>query len=205
MKEEYLDYKNLRKIQQEEKSSPSLIKINDHFFQEATSYYTMLHTRLKKEEKPSRNLIISEQIQQVEKIIRSIYECREKKIMLSAMSKARGGNPSEKHLLDQEKQLFSSIYSLLVSNRKILLNNDLDQIEIQEKEQININTKSTEQNTRKDSTNHIIIRILDTIPTFIGTDSKQYTLRKNDIISVPKDLATMLINKQVAEIVETQI
>ena len=205
MNEDLIDYKLLRKIQQEEKSSPRLTKIDDHFFSEASSYSIMLHSRLAQEEKPSRKLIISDQIQQTEQIIKSIYELREKKIIHAAMLKARGGNPSEKLFLEPEKELFSSVYTLLIKNRNMILHDEDTPPEPESK----IKTKpmppqqsseSKEQiEPKKPTSDHTVIRILETIPTFIGTDAKQYTLKQQDIISIPNDLAVMLINKNVAE------
>ncbi len=204
MKDEQINYMLLRKIQQGEKSSPLLSNIDNHFFEEASSYCSLLRKRLNTEKKPSRNLIISEQTQSVEKIIRSIYELREKKIMLAAMSKARGGSPSEKQFLPGEKQLFNSIYLLLINTRNTSLDYNENQNptskKVSLKNQNNIKiTNKVEPQMNKD--NHTVIRILENIPTFIGTDTKQYDLKKKDIVSIPDALASMLIKKHVAEIV----
>lgn len=204
MNDELMNYMMLRKIQQGEKSSPLLTKIDDHFFEDALSYCSILHKRLKTEDKPSRNLILSEQTQNVEKIIRSIYELREKKIMLAAMSKARGGSPSDKQFLSGEKQLFNSIYSLLIDTRNTFLDYKDKQNPIPEK--VSIKNQKNSEITNKveppmNTGNHTAIHILENIPTFIGTDTKQYCLKKNDIVSVPDALASMLISKHVAETV----
>jgi len=208
MNDEKMNYMVLRKIQQKEKSSPLLTKIDDHFFEDASAYCSLLRKRLNAEEKPSRNLILSEQTQNVEKIIRSIYELREKKIMLAAMSKTRGGSPSEKQFLSYEKQLFNSIYSLLIDTRNTFLDHKEKQNSIPEEKYIK-NQKNSETANKVEPSmntgNHIAIRILENIPTFIGTDTKQYCLKKNDIVSVPDVLASMLINKHVAETVSMNL
>jgi DNA replication initiation complex subunit (GINS family) len=201
---ESVDYKILRKIQQEEKSSPLLTKIDDHLFEDASSYHALLIDRMKKEEKPSRQLIISEQIQNVEKIIRNIYEIREKKIILAAIAKARGASPNEKHFLTIEKNMFSTVYSLLLKNRDQLL--DTKDVENKKEQEHKVNEKQDmgkkpnlideKEHTTKEVK---IVRILETIPTFVGTDTKEYNLQKHDIVSLPPPLASMLISKKVAE------
>jgi DNA replication factor GINS len=203
-----MDYKILRKIQQEEKSSPLLTKIDDYLFNEAMSYHHLLLKRLKTEEKPSRNLIISEQIQNVEKIIRNIYEIREKKIILSAMAKARGGSPSEKHFSPLEVTLFQNVSSLLLKNRNVLLN--YQENEKQNTSKVSPKTEDkkfdenvSENNFNKKGLEHSVVRIIETIPTFIGTDSNPYDLKKQDIVTVPQTLASMLIEKHVAVLVRT--
>lgn len=202
-----VDYKKLRKIQQEEKSSPLLTKIDYRLFEDAASYHSMLLDRLQKEEKPSRQLIISEQTQNVEKIIRSIYEIREKKTILAAMAKARGGSPNEKHFLPLEKTLFSTVYSLLLKNREQLLHQKDKTPKTSNENQEEINEEIQQKNEKEiiveeNEKTKTVVRILETIPTFIGTDTKQYHLRKHDIISLPSILASMLISKEVAEPVQ---
>jgi DNA replication initiation complex subunit (GINS family) len=199
-----VDYKILRKIQQEERSSPLLTKIDDHLFEDAASYHSILMDRLQKEDKPSRQLIISEQIQNVEKIIRSIYEIREKKIILAAIAKARGGSPNEKHFLSLEKTLFSTVYSLLLDNREYLLfqKNEKDKNKDLEKNESRKEPQNESPGTviiDKPKEEKKIVRILETIPTFIGTDTKEYHLKKHDIVSLPSMLASMLISKRIAE------
>lgn len=204
MSKDSVDYKILRKIQQEEKSSPFLTKIDYHLFEDAEAYHSVLVDRLQKDVKPSRQLIISEQIQNVEKIIKSIYEIREKKIILAAMAKARGGNPNEKHFISLEKTLFLTVHSLLLKNREHLLyqkvqkNKDAykNERELETEPQTNLHeTLILDKNEEVT----IIVRILETIPTFIGTDTREYHLKKHDIVSLPKNLASMLISKKVAE------
>jgi len=203
---ESVDYKLLREIQQEEKSSPLLTKINDHLFEDASSYHALLLDRLKKEEKSSRQLIISEKIQNVEKIIRNIYEIREKKIILAAIAKARGASPNEKHFLPIEKNMFSIVYSLLLKNRDLLFNQKQIQNNNEQENKVKDKQDNEKKPLQKDKQNDIkeeirVVRILETIPTFVGTNAKEYHLQKHDIVSLPQTLASMLISKNVAELV----
>lgn len=214
MDSEELDYKHLREIYQLEQKTPLLTKINDHLYEEGKKYISKLYTRLEEERKSSRKRIITDQIQNIEKTLKNIYEQREKKIMLAAISKARGGTPSEKHFLPQEQELFSSLFSILMNTRK-------QQLEIVEPSEIEnsaviqqpsdvkqsiettveVETSSEKIKEPNSQQNHQIIRIVQDIPTFIGTDTKEYTLQKGDIVSVPNKLSQMLIQKQVAEII----
>ena len=49
-----------------------------------------------------------------------------------------------------------------------------------------------------------IIRVIDDVPEFIGTDGNTYNLKKNDIVSIPQEMSKMLIDKGVAEQVNLQ-
>ena len=61
--------------------------------------------------------IPEEEIQTIKRIIDNIYEQREKKIMKAALSKARGGKPDLKNLLNAEKNLFDSTLNILIQSR----------------------------------------------------------------------------------------
>ena len=49
-----------------------------------------------------------------------------------------------------------------------------------------------------------IIRVIKDIPNFVGTDAKKYTLKKNDIVSLPEDMKEMLLKRKVVEKLELQ-
>ena len=118
---EDINYKTLRKIQQAERTSPQITKINNEFFKDVQKFLHELEQRLEKEKKAQKKMLLAEECQNIEKIVRNIYEQREKKIMLAAISKARGGNPSIKSLLPEEKLFFDDLYQNIVSYRKKIL------------------------------------------------------------------------------------
>ena len=64
------------------------------------------------------------EIQNIEKIFVGICEIREKKIVQAALSKARGGKPGLKNMLDEEKRLFDSIVDIILQSRKRFFNKD---------------------------------------------------------------------------------
>jgi len=207
MDDEEFGYIQLRKIQEAERKTPLLTKIHDNFYEKGMNHLQKLQNRLELETKSSRNMILHDQIQSIEKILKSIYELREKKIILAAMAKARGGNPSEKHFLESELDLFNQLYALLMETRKQIfsseiedLDNEITILNEEEKKTKKPIDKIPSKKDNKEIKDHTIIRLKDTIPTFIGTDSKQYSLHEGDIISLPAQLGKMLVNKNVAEI-----
>ena len=59
-----------------------------------------------------------EEVQKVKMIATQIYLLREKKIILAALSKIRGGKPDLRNILDEEKNLFDSTLDMLMKSRK---------------------------------------------------------------------------------------
>ena len=100
-----ITYVAIRKIQLLEEKSPILTKIDRDFYSETLEYLENLGE------------IPEEEIQTIKRIIDKIYEQREKKIMKAVLSKARGGKPDLKNLLDAERKLFDSTLDILMQSR----------------------------------------------------------------------------------------
>ncbi len=105
-----LIYKDLRKIQQMEEKTSSLTKIKQGFYSDISAQYW------------NTIEIPAEEAQNAKRIATEIYLLREKKIIHAALSKARGGKPDLKNLLDEEKILFDSTFEKLMQSRKNNIN-----------------------------------------------------------------------------------
>lgn len=178
-----INYKTLRKIQQMEKNSPVLTKIGSDFYTVLSKYLKYLDSRLEKESSSQKQMLLKEEIQNTKKIVTNIYEQREKKILLAAISKARRGNPDLKNLVNAEKNLFNSILEMMIQSRRELLNKKLQE----EKK-----TVKSEKESEKQENANSIVRVVQDIPEFIGTDTKKYNLRRGDVVSLPGDMGDTL-------------
>jgi DNA replication initiation complex subunit (GINS family) len=197
--DEEINYKTIRKIQEIEKNSPILSEIKPDFYNIFIDYLKNLIKRLDLEKSSQKRLLLSDEIENTKKIGISIYEYREKKILLAAISKVRGGNPDLKNIINEEKILFDSIYELILKSRKNTIDIEkLDEEEIKTVESKEISTEEKKPEIKQENPNPII-RITQDIPEFIGTDGKKYNLRKNDVISLQDNMSNMLVKRKVAE------
>jgi len=196
MNTDRIDYKTLRRIQEMEKISPSLTKIETNFYSSVSEYLENLNDRLEKESSNQKQMLLKDEIKNTNKIITSIYEKREKKIVLATISKARGGNPNLGNLVDLEKDMFESILKLMIQSRKQVLYKELKR---------NIRVEKHVESKKKDEKKEIkenskpIVRVVKDMPKFIGTDTKEYDLRKNDIVSLPDYMKDMLCKRGVVK------
>ena len=190
--EEEFNYKTLRKIQQLEKSSPLFSKIDRNFYQECHKHIKDLEQSEKQDESSLKNKELTEEIQNLKKIVNNIYELREKKIVQAALIKARDGSPDTKNLIDIEAKLFSSLVELINSSRDNLFEKK------QEKKEI-VEEKKENKTEDKVENKNPIIRVTETIPEFVGTDMKNYNLRKDDVLSISKDMSDTLTKRGVAK------
>lgn len=212
MEEEKINYRILRKIQETEKNSPILTELVPDFYGDLTEYLENLNNRLEKETAHQKQMLLNDEIQNTKKIAASIYEQREKKILLAAISKARGGNPDLKNMIDAEANLYESVLNVMLTSRKKYLEKETKKesedttktIATEEKredeivEQPEIKEPVKTKETKQKNTNPII-RITKDIPEFIGTDEKKYNLKNNDVLSLPEDMGEMLLKRGAAE------
>ena len=196
MIEDEINYRTLREIQQMEKNSPVLTELKPDFYLVLSQYLEELSKRLQNEPSSQKQTLLREEIQNTQKIAINIYEQREKKILLAAISKARGGSPDIKNMINIEKNLFDSIMSTLKTSRSQFLKKESNEKNKKEPKEEPV---KLENNKEKSSNTKPIIRVIEDIPEFIGTDGKKYTLRKNDLLTIPNDMCDMLYNRGVVK------
>ena len=197
MNTDEINYKTLRKIQQMERNSPILTDIKSDFYSNLSGYLKSLEDRLGKESASQKQTLLKDELQNTNKIAINIYEQREKKILLAAISKARGGNPDLKNLVDVEKNLFDSILMLMIQLREQLLDRE-SKADIEKNVENSKSDEMDKENEKQENSNPIV-RITQDIPEFIGTNTNKYNLRRGDILSLPEDMSETLSKRGVAK------
>jgi len=197
MEEDEINYRVFRKIQETEKNSPVLTELELNFYNTLSEYLENLKNRLESETSPQKQALLKDEIQNTKKIAINIYEQREKKILLAVVSKARGGNPELKNMIDIEKDLFDSIFNLMLKSRKDLLEKETKENKSNDRKVVEPKVEEKTEEIQKNS--NPIVRIIQDIPEFIGTDEKKYNLRNNDVISLPENMSDMLSKRGVAK------
>jgi len=201
MNADEINYKILRRIQEMEKKSPGLTRIEPNFYSDLSNYLENLNDRLEKESSSRKQMLIKVEIRDTNKIVTSIYEMREKKILLATISKARGGSPNLKNLVDVEKGLFESTLKLMTQMRKQVLGKK-SKGSTEKKKTVDPNKEDKKNEVRENS--KPVVRVTKGIPKFIGTDMKEYSLKEGDVISLPADMRDMLSKRGVVKEIELQ-
>ncbi len=203
MDEEDINYRFLRKIQQLEKKSPKLSDITDDFYSEVLDYIKDLDKRLKNEDSKQKQRILEEEIDNTKKIFFSVYEFREKKIILAAMSKARSGKPAVENMIDSEKELFNNVLETIKNSREKNLSKK-NETKVKEEEKIEKKEEKGNNNDLKQKGKDLnpIVRVKKDIPEFVGTDKKKYKLKKDDVLTISEDMCDMLSKRKACEKIE---
>jgi len=200
LEEDEINYRTLRKTQQMEKNTPTLTDVMPNFYSNVTNYLTSLDKRMENESSEQKQTLLKDEIKNIRKIAINIYEQREKKILLSAVSKARGGNPDLKNMINEEKEIFDDILGIMKKSRQKILENK-KQKEILEEKTPETEQKIEEKEEEKENIENPnpIVKVNQDIPEFIGTDKKKYNLRTNDVLSIPVEMSEILIKKGAVE------
>jgi len=187
-----INYKTLRKIQQGEQTSATLTKIAPDFYQNLSVFIRSIEHNVEQEKNPLKLKLFSDEMMNTKKIANSIYELREKKIVQAALATTRGANPDLKNLLEIERKMYMALVDQITNSRKTIFEQPTkshppgEQRKPSEEPQVVANTNP-------------IVRVVEDTPEFIGTDEKTYSLRKEDVLSLPQDTAKPLLKKGVVK------
>ena len=202
---ELITYETLFELLQKEKSRRELQKLEDDFHSNFIRYLeektTILNSQKSKDSIFSNEVKKTEkQIDNIRRIIKDLYERRERKIVEAALFSAI--NPKKKlqlesTMLPEERYLFNHIAKNLTNSREAILLNLLEGKipEIKEEKKENIESKQ----------GNILLKFISAVPRFIGMDNLTYgPFEKEDISALPTPVSTILIDKKRAEKLEIE-
>ncbi|PIN80004.1 hypothetical protein COV13_04370 [Candidatus Woesearchaeota archaeon CG10_big_fil_rev_8_21_14_0_10_32_9] len=163
------------------------------------------------------------QIKNIKKILRELYELREKKILNLAVNKVKTGSDlvDTSNLLAEERSFFADACTLLDKYKQGVLEQTLmmesSSIDLKnysepirasrssdedEEENTTENSPSnefkpaTELNSETSQSESVKIKVLCDLPKFVGTDKNIYgPFNKNDEAEVPSNIAMLLVKK----------
>lgn len=204
-KEVVLTYETLYELLRKEKARPELGKLDENFLSEALNY--LKEKQQSYDDNLVKNDIFSQserdklhiQITNIRKIMRDLYDLRERKILTMAVNHSRTGAyiSDTAHLQPSEQDMFNATCTILKQYRTGVLHRLLELREpdimpailpIPGKKE-KIQEKSIEDNAKT-------VRFLDTVDQFVGEELETYgPYNPNDVASLPQTLANILIEQ----------
>ena len=116
-----------------------------------------------------------------------LHKNRERKLTDLAREKVNGQNPNTENVHQNENEYLISLCGVIEKHREKTLLNELPIDPKNPKLKENV-IEPKEKVTKKDESpndEYIEIKVLEDLPTFTGMDAKNYTLKNNDIVSIP--------------------
>jgi len=211
-----ITYDTLFELLRREKGREKLQQLQSSFFEDVVNY-------LKEKEaivnKPAEGNLFSDeekektnaQLENVRKIIKELYERRERKLVEMAMFKSRtnSGLINNNNMLPEEKILFDSIVAKLNMFRSGIVMRvikGLDTFIDSESGKNSQNSNSSLQENKDKSDNakvekvNIMVKFTNPVPKFVGKELESYgPFLPEDTANLPRQIAEILIKKGKAE------
>ncbi|UCE91567.1 MAG: DNA replication complex GINS family protein [Methanobacteriota archaeon] len=198
-----MGYEDIMTLFRMEYRSQQLTKVDPALYQKIGAYVRSLRKENEKEIAKSPNspasMMLNDQLKKSTDKAKRVYELRQRKIALLALRKVAGDSPETGNLTPDELVLFSSLVSVLTAHRG--RNADLDApdasatdgeiVEAPEAVEESEEAAGRDQGEAKGAAGFALVRVMEDVPTFAGVD-RDYTLRKEDVVSLPKNVADAL-------------
>ena len=115
-----------------------------------------------------------------------LHKNRERKLTDLAREKVNGQNPNMENVHQNENEYLISLCKVIEKHRaNTLLNNKPIDTDIPVLEEKRIKPKKKTIKNKSQNNEYIEIKVLEDLPTFTGMDAKNYSLKSNDIVSIP--------------------
>ena len=205
VQEVVITYETLFELLKREKERNDLQKLEPSFFSDTISY---IKDKKKILEAKSDSVFALEerkkterQLENIYKILKELYERREKKIISLALDKSRTKSDliDTTALLKEEKVVFEALTNLLDTYRDVILYSVLNEKmpfmrSIDEKLKEDFKTALELKKTTR------LVRFTGHIPKFVGPELEEYgPFEEEDIENLPAEIADVLIGKGRAE------
>ncbi|MBW2976566.1 hypothetical protein KY347_03920 [Candidatus Woesearchaeota archaeon] len=202
-KEINITYEVLFELLKKEKDTTDLQKLGPNFLNDFVEYLNEKRDMLKKED----NLFsydekkkVEKQIDNAKRLIKEMYERREKKILSIALTKSRTKSNviDTSAMLENEKKFFEEILKVLDFFRKETIDKIISggyaskaAAETDKKE---------EQIMPQNNDAAKLVRFIYPVPKFVGKGLEEYgPFAEEDIANLPTEIADILISKGSAE------
>jgi DNA replication factor GINS len=204
-----ITFETLYDLLMREKQRDELLPLEQSFFQDVIDYLKEKVNVLAKVSRENDLFSVGEkdkveiEIRNIRKVLKDLYERRERKIVEMALGKSRSGASIDSGaLLEEEKRLFDSCVTILNNHRNgVLLN--LMQMKLPKIE--NGREKVVSENSVEDVKENLMIKFMHAVPKFVGRDLTIYgPFAADDIANLPKELAEILVEKNRAEVIKKE-
>ncbi len=203
-----ISYETLFELLRLEKNRDDLQQLHNTFFEDSIAYLKekkqILDESMVKADlfSATEREKTSNEISNIKKILKELYERREKKIISMALNKSRTSSSiiDTSRLLEEEKRFFDHIVGIMDHFRHGILFNVLEMRQpyvVMDTASSSEQKKQDNQPVQKDTK---LVRFLSPVPKFVGKELEHYgPFEEEDMATLPSDIADLLISKSRAE------
>jgi len=202
-----MSYEAIMGLFRQENKSSQLIKVEPTVYDKMGDYIKSLRKESEREiamnPMSQASMMLNDQLKKAIDKAKRVYELRQRKISLLALRKVAGDNPDTSNLTPDELVLFASLSSVLGAHKDSKADfEELGPRFTQPRDVDVLPEVPTDGTCEKKGTSRaeaeaagdlVLVRVLEDVPTFAGVD-KDYKLRKEDVVSLPKNIAGTLLS-----------
>ena len=174
-----IDYDELRRIHRLEKNTSKLVEVEDDFIDSLESF---VEIEKKKYLASLKEFSASDarEFTNLKRIIEEIFLMREKKILNKALISSHTKEVDGEKMATQEKDTFKKLLKILEDHYSIY--------------------ESLFGEKEKRESELVRVSILKDVPTFVGTDMKEYgPFADGQVVELPAKVAKLFITRKIAE------
>jgi DNA replication factor GINS len=173
----------------EERKTAELQKLDKNFYEQVGKYLAGLEQELSKIADPYsvEAQIVQDTLKSERNSVNKLIDQRMKKMVRRVVRNARSAARQDVllDLTNEEEQIYTQMLSAVLSGRETIL--------------AHISYTERPLTGRKDiPQGYEIVRLLDSVPMFVGVNSQNYLLSKDDVVMLPDVHAKNLCNKNLA-------
>ncbi len=208
-----MSYEDIMGLFRQENKSSQLTKVDPSLYDKIGAYIKTLRKESEKElamnPMSQTSMMLNDQLKKAIDKAKRVYELRQRKIALLSLRKVAGDNPDTSNLTPDELVLFASLTSVLGAHKDSKADFEelgprftqpKDVSELPEAPDHKVCDERKKEAGESSAENLVLVRVLEDVPTFAGVD-KDYKLRKEDIISLPMNIAKTLVSHGKAKII----
>ncbi|MFB6104491.1 MAG: hypothetical protein ABEJ57_05320 [Halobacteriaceae archaeon] len=211
----------LRSVQSRERSTSDLQELRDSFYADVAEYVTELRAERDRvaaeREDPYDDEVIrlTDEIRTTEQVVESVYERRVGKIVKRASFAANDMGEEPSGLTEEERALYTDIVDRIEANKETVLDvvtgdagrddaqpiphdSPTDTDDARDPEP----APEPEPETEDDPEDRATVRITEDVGEIYGVDDRVYTLETDDVVTLPRENAGPLLERDAAESLE---
>jgi len=200
-----ISYEVLFELVRREKDRDELQQLEGTFYQDLVEYLNEKNQILREQKTKLETFSADEsenserQIENIRRLISKLYEIRERKIIMMALtkSKTKSNIVNTAAMLKEEQKLFNELVAVFDKYRQDVLVSLLMAKAPGDKDKP-LETEEQKQKTK-------MVRFLHAVPKFLGKELEVYgPFEEEDVASLPEEIAEVLINKDRAEEISSE-
>ena len=204
-----MEFEDIRIIVLDERESGTLTQIPPDIFEKAKQRLSELYEEAKCIDNflTGRGTDLVQETESIKVTLNDIARERFKKILKIAINQmeSRHVDPQElRKMLPEEREMYEDIAAAISRCREELIEGTVQSVDekhsgaIQEKEPVARGSSEDDLQRSGGQYTYELVRILEDIEPFMGTDGRIYSLIKEDIISLPEKNARVLYERNIA-------